>query len=198
LNTVHLELLTVSNEFGESTETKTEYITVGYAPVPDFYAEDSVIAMGEVVQFFDASMYEPDTYLWVFEGGIPHTSAEQNPEVTYEFAGDFDVALSVSNMFGDDFIIKTNYIHVTVGYDELTANGITIYPNPSSGLFNLELPKKNIEIKVYTIVGELVITKVTEELNEILDLSAYNKGIYFINLIDKETGNQFTQKLIIN
>lgn len=62
------------------------------------------------VVFTDQSTNNPTTWLWDFGDGI--NSAEQNPEHTYQEAGDFTVQLTVSNDFGSDTKTKADYIEV--------------------------------------------------------------------------------------
>lgn len=65
-----------------------------------------------VVEFQDNSSGSPDTWSWVFPGGSPGTSAEENPVITYNSAGVFDVILEVSNSAGTSSIVLQDYITV--------------------------------------------------------------------------------------
>ncbi len=77
----------------------------------DFTVSDNDICVGETVQFTDNSMGNIISWEWSFEGGSPSTSTNQNPSVTYNTAGDFDVQLTVYNgtiyntLLQEDFII---------------------------------------------------------------------------------------------
>ena len=48
----------------------------------------------------------------MFEGGIPETSSEPNPEVTYNTQGVYNVQLTVANSDGSDIEIADEYITV--------------------------------------------------------------------------------------
>lgn len=52
------------------------------------------------------------SYQWIFESGTPATSNQQNPSVTYNQIGSFDVILIVSNTKGVDSIKLKDYITV--------------------------------------------------------------------------------------
>ncbi len=70
-------------------------------PEADFtfnIVEDCVVGVVEMTN----NSIGADTYLWEFEGGTPATSDEENPVVTYNFAGTYDVTLTVYNAVGDD------------------------------------------------------------------------------------------------
>jgi PKD repeat protein len=96
--------LTAANEFGSDTMTKTNYITVTapQPPIADFVASATDITIGNSVQFTDTSLENPTSWSWTFEGGTPGASTAQNPTVTYNTEGTFDVTLVVSNAQGID------------------------------------------------------------------------------------------------
>lgn len=50
----------------------------------------------ENIQFMNTSVGQPDKVEWTFEGGSPATSTENNPVVTYNDAGTYDVTLVVT------------------------------------------------------------------------------------------------------
>ena len=52
------------------------------------------------VHFQDASTGYPTSWEWSFPGGMPATSTEANPAVTYNEVGNFDVTLTVTNAKG--------------------------------------------------------------------------------------------------
>ena len=110
--------LTVTNADGTETETKTEYITVEQIemPVPDFVADTTEITEGEEVDYTDMSTNNPTEWMWIFEGGTPDTSYDQNPaEIEYSTPGVFDVKLVASNLGGADSNLKLDYITVNEG-----------------------------------------------------------------------------------
>ncbi|HAA10860.1 MAG TPA: hypothetical protein DCE41_03845 [Cytophagales bacterium] len=82
------------------------------ASVSDFMAQTTRICEGDEVSFQDNSTNLPNTWSWTFEGASPTTSTEQNPNVRYNNAGEFDVALTTSNSFGGDSQSRTDYIEV--------------------------------------------------------------------------------------
>ncbi|MGM0497234.1 MAG: S8 family serine peptidase, partial [Bacteroidota bacterium] len=81
-------------------------------PVADFSANSTTIEEGQTVDFTDQSSNYPTQWEWSFEGGDPSTSNEQNPSVTYENQGTYEVSLTVSNEYGSDSETKTDYITV--------------------------------------------------------------------------------------
>lgn len=107
--------LIARNEFGERSILKEALIKARIEPKPpiaDFEADKTVVATGSTVVFSDISQNEPAVWEWRFEGGVPETSAEQNPTVFYETAGKYDVTLTVTNNDATDTVVKENYIVV--------------------------------------------------------------------------------------
>jgi uncharacterized repeat protein (TIGR02543 family) len=108
--------LTATNSSGSDTETKTNYITVTapQPPIADFTASSTSINVGDSVTFTDASQNSPTSWSWTFEGGTPGSSTAQNPTVTYNTEGTFDVTLVATNAQGSDTETKVNYINVSL------------------------------------------------------------------------------------
>lgn len=78
----------------------------------NFTADVTDICAGEVVNYTDMSV-SATSWSWIFEGGIPSTSTQQNPTVTYNSAGVFDVTLEVSDGTSTDTDFENNMITVT-------------------------------------------------------------------------------------
>ncbi|MCK4678268.1 MAG: lamin tail domain-containing protein, partial [Bacteroidales bacterium] len=192
--------LVVTNEYGEDTEYKADYILVGYAPEAAFFASETAISVGESVQFTDESTGDPVTWTWIFEGGTPITSNEQNPLVVYNNAGDFDVILIVANTFGESTETKTEYIHVTVGLEEIGVSiaDIAIYPNPGDGQFYINSSGVDLAYEIYSIVGQFITSDVITQKVQEINLTDLDKGIYFIKLTDENSNEYTIKKLIIN
>jgi PKD repeat protein len=88
-------------------------LTLEYqAHAANFTATDVTFCPGGTVQFNDASLGSPSSYAWYFEGGVPSTSTDPNPEVQYPNPGTWDVALSVVTADGPDEIVLSNYVTV--------------------------------------------------------------------------------------
>ena len=84
-------------------------------PVADFTASDTLpVCVGTQIQFTDLST-SATSWAWTFPGGTPATSSQQNPLITYNTPGVYDVQLIASNGFGSDTIVKTSYVTVGIG-----------------------------------------------------------------------------------
>ncbi len=108
-------VLSVSNSAGNDTETKLNYITVTapQPPVANFTASTTNPSVGGSVTFTDTSTNTPTSWSWTFEGGTPGTSTAQNPTITYNTVGTYDVSLTATNAQGSDIETKVDYINVS-------------------------------------------------------------------------------------
>lgn len=77
-----------------------------------FSADDYEVCQGESIQFTDESTGEITSWEWIFEGGTPATSTLQNPIVTYNDGGMWDVTLTVSNLTTSNTFTQMNMIYV--------------------------------------------------------------------------------------
>ena len=114
--------LTATNASGSDNETKTNYITVlaPQPPVAAFTGTPTTVTVGQNVTFTDQSTNTPTSWSWTFEGGTPGTSTSQNPVVTYNTVGTYDVTLVATNAQGSDSEAKVDYITVnTAPADEI-------------------------------------------------------------------------------
>jgi PKD repeat protein len=81
--------------------------------VANFSANVTTVSAGGSVQFTDLSTNTPTSWSWTFEGGTPSTSTAQNPAVTYNTPGTYDVTLIATNSAGSDSETKIDYITVS-------------------------------------------------------------------------------------
>jgi PKD repeat protein len=100
--------------YGE-VEDYTAVITSGggQPPVAAFTASATSVVVGGSVTFTDQSTNSPTSWSWAFEGGTPATSTSQNPTITYNTVGTYDVTLTAANAYGSDPEAKVDYITVS-------------------------------------------------------------------------------------
>ena len=81
-------------------------------PVADFEGTPTTVTVGNSVDFTDLSQNDPTSWSWSFVGGTPANSTEQNPTVTYNTEGTYQVSLTATNTEGSDSETKIDYITV--------------------------------------------------------------------------------------
>ncbi len=77
-----------------------------------FSADETELCPEGSVHFQDESSGAVTSWEWTFEGGDPATSTEQNPVVTYNTPGDWDVSLTVSDGNNNSTSEMQDYITV--------------------------------------------------------------------------------------
>jgi hypothetical protein len=131
-------------------------------------------------------------------GGAQH----EHCYVVRELADGSFITTGKTESFGPDWNVY--FIHMsptgllTVGTQEyLSTNTIRLFPNPSGGIFRLNLKGMNPErITIHNILGEEIFSRKNpqEELN--MDLHTQQPGVYFLKC-ESEKGN-YTAKFVIN
>ena len=105
--------LTVTGPGGESTEIKSDYITVSspsYPPIVSFAGEPTTGLAPLTVSFTSSIINNVESVVWNFGDG--ETSTELNPSHTFDSVGVYTVSLSGTNQFGTDIISIDSYISV--------------------------------------------------------------------------------------
>ncbi|OYT12398.1 MAG: hypothetical protein B6I19_09840 [Bacteroidetes bacterium 4572_114] len=100
-----------------------EFYAVNSNITAGFSCDNDTVCEGSDVEFLDLSSGSVSSWEWVFEGGAPPVSYQQNPVVNYNCPGEFDVTMIVCHDTICDTLIKEKYIHVNalpdVIFDEI-------------------------------------------------------------------------------
>jgi len=73
---------------------------------------------------------------------------------------------------------------VGISNQNMDLGGVSIYPNPNNGEFTIELVSvNNTYIIITNVLGQIIKTQKAELMNQI-DLNLFEKGVYFINVMD--------------
>ncbi|MEZ5059372.1 MAG: PKD domain-containing protein [Saprospiraceae bacterium] len=111
----------------------------GPIPNAEFSSDKRRFCAPQVVEFTDNSTEDPIAWEWTFPGGDPMTSTLQNPIVTYNTPGTYPVTLKVTNIYGENNIVQTNYIIAEENPEadfEFTTQGLLVaFANRSTGAF---------------------------------------------------------------
>lgn len=79
---------------------------------------------------------------------------------------------------------------------------ITLYPNPNSGIFNLQFQEeisRNHQVAIYDLMGKMVFQSSFNGNRENIEVNHLPNGVYFIQIKSLDSGQIFgTERLIIN
>lgn len=76
------------------------------------------------------------------------------------------------------------------------ALNIDVYPNPSNGLFNVNIYDADANVKIFNSLGQMILEKNHVTGNVSLDLGCRNPGLYIMRITD-ENGNSLIRKIIV-
>ncbi|GEQ87180.1 hypothetical protein ULMS_26880 [Patiriisocius marinistellae] len=163
---------------------------------------------GSIAQFFDYDMGalidEPSLVLkYRFDQDYVDFCHPNNPDcVTGTTCNNCDDGFNPHLIVSSYFITFGNSpTGITLGADDvLYASSFSIYPNPSTGVFFVDLNDINnaTSIEVYDNLGRLVKTKEVDTFTSAnrMDLTGMSSGIYLINVLENKTSIG-SKKLII-
>lgn len=86
------------------------------APIVNFRVSDSVVSTNETIILYDRSVNLPQLWFWQIPGALPDFSETQNPEISFDSVGKYDISLIVSNAYGTDSITHSEAVEVLPGY----------------------------------------------------------------------------------
>jgi PKD repeat protein len=108
----------------------------------DFTATPATVCTGGTVNFYDNSTGSIDSWAWVFESGTPGTSSQENPVITYNTPGTFDVQLTVTSGAFNSTEVKTNFITV---YGALSGPATPSGPAEACGTYSYQYTTQNVQ-----------------------------------------------------
>ena len=128
---------------------------------------------------------------WMLNGS-PITGAT-NATYTTAANGTYTV---VSNQNGCTSIASNAIVITNTGIKEEQQLQVAVYPNPSNGIFHLNLPAGEVyELKVTDLTGKVILNRKLTGTNAFLDLKGTARGIYLLQL--QSEGKTATRKLIL-
>jgi len=193
--------LTVTSAEGcISSLTLPGYIEVLPVPIADASVVEDIshpYDLSQATFHFQNNSQFATSYTWDFgDGG---TSSDVSPAHTYAAAGTYTVTLTATGDCGTEVISQTIVVTGNAAIENLS--GITIYPNPSDGMFNISWSGSmgnNVTFGVYEIAGRKLFDIPNEMLmnnqNIRIDLTNYATGIYLLRI--NNNNEEWNYKLI--
>lgn len=132
-------------------------------------------------------------YSWNF--GDAGTSSSQNPAHNYTVNGNYTATLTVTK--GCNSKTYTVTVGITTGITKNIADeNFVVYPNPSNGKIRISTSYiDNFDMTVYSAEGKQVFSENTVSNEKEVDLGTLSKGVYIIQLKDRE--NRTVHKRLI-
>ena len=118
-------------------------------------------------------------------------STNETFDLTVEYNADLNQGSFVPNGMSEVVAVKASVL----GTDNANIDEMTVYPNPSSGMFNLSGTENVENIEVSDAYGKLIF-KAGPGFAKRIDLSNHPTGIYFVKAINND-GTESIHKLIV-
>lgn len=156
-------------------------------------------ATGLEVNFFNGSN-QGGNYHWDLGDG--NTSDQFQPTHTYATAGSYLVKHIVSNACGSDTIVNTVHVAITDVGEKLPALQVSVFPNPSNGLFKAQLSTvagQSVRWEIADLQGRTIFESVEvlrgEAHEQVFDLTDQVAGMYLLRV---QVGSQhYIQKIAL-
>ena len=169
-------------------------IIITSLPVSNFSVNSNTVCIGTNVNFEDASIGNPTSWIWNFGDG--NTDSVQNPVHTYFSAGTYTVQLIATNQYGSDTVVKTNYIIVSgISINSISESACDTYTSPSgilyssAGIYNDTIPNSAGCDSIITI-------DLTVNYSSASTISQTACGSYTLNGQTYTSSGTYTQTLI--
>lgn len=155
----------------------SQAVTVNTLPVLSASTSSSIICTGQTATI---TAIGATTYSWNTSATSSAIVISPTVSTTYSVIGTDSNNCSNSTAFTQSVSACTALQQIALGNAS-----INIYPNPSNGVFNIDLSgKDNLEVEIYNSINQLIYKgKLNSGFNKI-DLRS-GTGIYYYNIIDK-------------
>ncbi|MGB1206110.1 MAG: PKD domain-containing protein [Chitinophagales bacterium] len=139
--------------------------------------------------------------VWNWGDGTQNTQGICTPLHIYETIGSYDLILTVTNDENCTRSITKTINVYPVGIENFERKNIHIYPNPASEklyIVSENFNTKNISFSLYNNLGKQVweSEKIDFFNTEILDMSDFSSGVYFLKIADEKGDKVFFEKIV--
>lgn len=170
--------------------SKTVFVKVNALPTISITPQSATVCLGESVTFEASGAI---SFTW-----LPGNSNSPIFAVSPLTSVEYTVAGVDLNNCSNTASVSVTIDPCTILQDvSITTKRVSLFPNPSSGIFNMEFEfDGEKQIKVINSLGTLIREMRVDTHSEVLDLSKFAKGIYYVKI---QSGDFFVNyKLILN
>jgi hypothetical protein len=128
-------------------------------------------------------------------------ACNNQPSVFIRWIMTSDTSVSAPALVAATGVTKIDDIYVlgtsSASVDENSNPLISVFPNPSKGLFSVSSTRPIEELKVYSVIGKLVYNSKVSTPNQNIDISGVESGMYLIRYKISGTDHLQTRKILI-
>jgi hypothetical protein len=187
-------VVSITNKCGIGTFSGTATVSVVNTPVS---AAFTVLPQGGNTYRFVNSSVGATSYTWNFGDGTVYTTSTSDTTHSFANAGIYQVILTAQNECNSQNATQT-VSSAASAENALEIADIRVYPNPSNGLFNLEVAglDQSVNVSIENIQGQVVYQGMVNG-NGRMELNIQNQaaGIYMLHLSTEQ--GRVVRKLIV-
>jgi len=196
------------NSCGMSANSDALNITLSPLPEKPMTPEGVDIACtAYTTDFQDDFTIDPaanaDTYIWKLEpsdAGVISGSGTTGTAIwTDAWTGTVEISVKGVNECGEGVFSDKKYVECEVcsGINSLYKDSFSMFPNPSTGLFQLKCYTNddNYEVAIFDLAGQIIVSEKLSGNENNINLSAYAEGVYFVSITTNK--GRFIQKLVL-
>lgn len=174
------------------TQVDTLHLTVTEPPVVDF-GGNIYIQQGETVHIYDHLGGNPN-WFYYWSNGMEGSSIVVSPLQTTTYT-----VVVYSDPTFSCYTTVSITVYVTTGISEYEAEKLVLYPNPTSGIVNVEFEMgneqwKDAEIQIFDMYGKLLRTEPANDSTIQTDMSPFADGVYTFRI--KTQDGVVTRKIV--
>lgn len=149
---------------------------------------DSVVTLDLTISTVDPSISQVGNVLTANETGATYAwldcsdetliSGETGQSFTATANGDYAAIVTLGNCTDTSDCATVN----TIGLEENHKDLFSLYPNPSSGLFNLVL-SNDAQVQITDLTGKVILNQNYHLGSYKIDLSSYSDGVYLLQVL---------------
>ena len=125
------------------------------------------------------------SYQWLKDGN------EINGATSFQYNATENGNYQVEAINNNGCVVLSEFYNInSIDIKESALGRFMVYPNPTSSNATIQVPfAEEFNMEVTNVLGEIVLSQKLVNTETVLQISEFNKGIYFINLYN-EKGNQ--------
>jgi hypothetical protein len=152
---------------------------------------DVATTLGVGGTIITANNTNASSYQWIDCSDNSEIAGETNIEFTATINGEYAVILTEGNCTDTSVCVTVN----SVGLIDLTLEALNLYPNPTSGVFNISCECEVTKIEVLDMLGRTL--ELSIDVNaKIVDGSNLVPGRYFVK-IETDENQVYVREIIV-
>jgi hypothetical protein len=191
-----VSVIALNNCGSSSARTKTIGLEILPDPAGTITGNDTVCSNNETYTYTVPAITGASSYTWTIPSGTTITSGTGTNSIIISIspaAVSGPVTVLGKNTCGSgSSSIKNIVVKICQGIGENAEPGIMLYPNPATGVLNIDITNggKELDLFLVDVRGQTVykesFTNIPREFTHQIDVSGLSRGVYFVELVNSK------------